>query len=154
MTPDDSVAGTDWGNTGDPTGAIRFGMDRGRSPGPLGSLLAVGAGVIVALKTAQWLVGVSRGHHGSRKPRKRYRIPELTKRIYFAPGDRVRYGKEFLRTAGSGDWHLRRGRVLRVRKLAQYQGDPNPRQLVTVQWDGDDEPTKVLNESLGLVSRS
>ncbi len=132
-----------------PTAKLR----RRTSPGLLGGLLALAGGIFLAVEGAKWLLGYSATGGRTARTRRRYRIPELTKRLYFAPGDRVRYGQEFLRTAGAGDWQHRRGEVVSVRKLAQYQGDPNPRQLVMVKWDGDDEPTRVLNESLGLVSR-
>ena len=86
--------------------------------------------------------------------RRRYGILETNKKTFFGIGDRVKYGKEYLRTTSGSRSVFRRGQVTAIRRLNQYQGDPNPRQLVTVTWDGDEQTSKVLNESLRLVSRS
>jgi hypothetical protein len=128
-----------------------------RSPAPPVGLIGrwVGRAMSVVAATATVL---QLTHTLAEKPdrprrRRRYGILETNKKTYFGIGDRVKYGKEYLRTTSGTRLVFRRGQVTRVRRLTQYQGDPNPRQLVTVTWDGDEEPSKVLNESLRLVSR-
>ena len=111
---------------------------------------SIAAGTIAVLHLATLLTDKPETPKG----RRRYGILETRDKMYFGVGDRVKHGKEYLRTASGSRWARRRGRVTGVRKLVQYQGDPNPRQLVTVVWDGEEEPSKLLNESLKLVSRS
>lgn len=111
---------------------------------------SIAAGTITVLHLATLLTDQPK----EPKDRRRYGILETRDKMYFGVGDRVKHGKEYLRTASGARWARRRGRVTGIRKLVQYQGDPNPRQLVTVTWDGEDEPSKLLNESLNLVSRS
>ncbi len=129
-----------------------------RSPvqtaGAIGRLVGRAVSVVAGAVTVMHLANALIVKPDRRRQRRRYGILETSKKTYFGIGDRVKYGDEFLRTTSGSRWASRRGRVTSVRKLVQYQGDPNPRQLVTVTWDGEDEPGKVLNESLKLVSRS
>ncbi len=129
-----------------------------RSPvqttGAIGRLVERAISVVAGAMTVLHIADALAVKPDRRTKRRRYGILETGKKTYFGIGDRVKYGNEFLRTTSGSHWAVRRGRVMAVRKLVQYQGDPSPRQLVTVSWDGEDEPSKVLNESLNLVSRS
>lgn len=88
-------------------------------------------------------------------PRRRRRraLRESLRPTYVQVNERVRYSAEFLRTTTGSGLELRRGRVVAERRVPNYPGDPTPRQVVTVRWDDDPEPHRLLHQALEPIGR-
>ena len=71
----------------------------------------------------------------------------MAKAPMFKVNDKVAYSVDFLRSIGetTGEMPFARGIVVKVSEFTTN------RQLVTVDWDNEDIPAKVLNCNLAIV---